>query len=339
MMKAVLLDAATLGDDLDLSALHQCFGQLQVHRTSSYDETAARLNGMEVVLSNKVLIDKAHLDATPSIKLIVVLATGYNCVDIKAASALGVTVCNIRDYSTPSVVQHTLLLILALLAKLPEHSRAIAAGEWQRSKTFSLLSPAMTELAGKTVLIVGYGVLGQAIAAVLDTMGAKVKVAIRPGSSEQFTGQQDNRVALDIGLAEADIVTVHCQLSEQTEHLFDTRRLALMKPTAVLVNTARGGIIDEQALAQSLLAGRLGGAGIDVLATEPPCNHNPLLQLLQAGPAPSSGKLSGMDKDINLIVTPHCAWATFETRCRLLGEAIKVVKAFEMGQAINQITL
>lgn len=279
MMKAVLLDAATLGDDLDLSALQACFEQLQLHHTSSYDDTQARLNGMEVVLTNKVLIDKTHLDATPSIKLIVVLATGYDSVDIKAASALGITVCNIRDYSTPSVVQHTLLLILALLAKLPARRRAVAAGEWQQSETFSLLSPTMTELANKTVLIVGYGVLGRAVAAVLEAMGAKIKIAIRPGNDEQFTGEQDNRVALDSALAEADIVTLHCQLSEQTLQLFDARRLALMKPTAVLVNTARGGIVDEEALAMCLLDGKLAGAGMDVLATEPPCNHNPLLQL------------------------------------------------------------
>jgi glycerate dehydrogenase len=348
-MKAVLLDADTLGNDIDLADLSACFDSLELHANTRSDETMQRLLNVDVVLTNKVVINKDHLDASPSIKLIVILATGSNCIDIQAASNLGVTVCNIRDYSTPSVVQHTLLLMLALLAKLPQHSRAIASGEWQRSDTFCLLSPSMTELAGKSVLIVGYGTLGQAVAHVLRAMGAKIQVAIRPGSSERFSGKQetferDGRVPLDKALADADLVSLHCQLSEQTESLFDAQRLALMKPSALLINTARGGIVDEQALANALLKGRLGGAGIDVLETEPPRDSNPLLDLI----ADNKAVLQRENKteqvaerlpaeDINLIITAHCAWATKETRCRLIAAAVKVVLAFKAGQPINQL--
>ena len=348
-MKAVLLDADTLGNDIDLAGLSTCFDSLELYANTCSDDTMQRLLNVDVVLTNKVVINKVHLDASPSIKLIVILATGSNCIDIQAASNLGVTVCNISDYSTPSVVQHTLLLILALLAKLPQHSRAIASGEWQRSDTFCLLSPSMTELAGKRVLIVGYGALGQAVAHVLRAMGAKVKVAIRPGSNERFTGEQeaferDGRVPLDKALADADIVSLHCQLSEQTESLFDAQRLALMKPSALLINTARGGIIDEQALANALLKGELGGAGIDVLETEPPHGSNPLLDLIADNKAvlQREKKTAQVRKqlpaeDINLIITAHCAWATKETRCRLIAAAVKVVLAFKAGQPINQL--
>lgn len=348
-MKAVLLDADTLGNDVDLADLTACFDSLELYANTGSDETMQRLINVDVVLTNKVVINKDHLDASPSIKLIVILATGGNCIDIQAASQLGVTVCNIRDYSTPSVVQHTLLLILTLLAKLPQHSRAIASGEWQRSDTFCLLSPSMTELAGKMVLIVGYGALGQGVANVLRAMGAKVKIAIRPGSSEQFTGEQDafeqdSRVPLDTALANADIVSLHCQLSEQTESLFDAQRLALMKPSALLINTARGGIVDEQALANALLKGKLAGAGIDVLETEPPRGSNPLLDLVTDNKAVlqrenKTGQVTERlpSEDINLIITAHCAWATKETRCRLITAAVEVVMAFKAGQPINQL--
>ena len=310
-MHAVFLDHASLDlGDLDLSPLQQCFASLQLHEQSSPDQVSTRLQSASVAISNKAPLTAASFAANPQLKLVLVAATGTNNVDLAAAQAHGVTVCNCRAYGTPSVAQHTLLLLLALATRLTDYQQAVGDGAWQQASQFCLLDFPIMELQGKTLGLLGHGELGSAVGKLAEAFGMRVLLGQLPGRPAQT-----NRLSLDELLPQVDALSLHCPLTEQTRNLIGARELALMKPQALLINTARGGLVDEQALADALRAGQLGGAALDVLSEEPPRHGNPLL----AADIP------------RLIITPHNAWASREARQRIVSQLAENATAFFAG--------
>lgn len=309
---AVFLDHHSLDlGDLDLSTLEQQFDSLQLHAASAAEQISERLQGASVVISNKVMLDAAALAANPQVKLILVAATGTNNVDLAAARAQGITVCNCQGYGTPSVAQHTLALLLALATRLCDYQQAVKDGAWAKASQFCLLDFPIVELEGKTLGLLGHGELGGAVARLAEAFGMRVLSGQIPGRPARA-----DRLALDELLPQVDALTLHCPLNEQTRHMIGARELALLKPGALVVNTARGGLIDEQALADALRSGHLGGAATDVLSVEPPVNGNPLL----AADIP------------RLIITPHSAWGAVESRQRIVGQLAENAQAFFAGQ-------
>ncbi|QXI42821.1 2-hydroxyacid dehydrogenase [Pseudomonas wayambapalatensis] len=309
---AVFLDHHSLDlGDLDLSALEQQFDSLQLHAASAPEQVSERLQGASVVISNKVMLDAAALAANPQVKLILVAATGTNNVDLAAARAQGITVCNCQGYGTPSVAQHTLALLLALATRLCDYQQAVKDGAWAKASQFCLLDFPIVELEGKTLGLLGHGELGGAVARLAEAFGMRVLSGQIPGRPARA-----ERLALDDLLPQVDALTLHCPLNDQTRHMIGARELALLKPGALVVNTARGGLIDEQALADALRSGHLGGAATDVLSVEPPVNGNPLLHA-----------------DIpRLIITPHSAWGAVESRQRIVGQLAENAQAYFAGQ-------
>lgn len=316
-LHAVFLDLASVDrGDLDLSPLHHAAAPWTTFPQTPPGLTAARIGEAVVAVTNKVVIDSAVLAACPSLRLICIAATGTNNVDLAAARGRGIAVCNVTGYATASVVQHAFALILALTTRLAEHAAAARDGRWAASDLFCVLDFPFRELAGKTLGIVGYGELGRGVARVAEAFGMTVLIAQRPGGPPQ-----EGRLPLDELLARSDVVTLHLPLADNTRGLIGARELALMKPDALLIDTARGGIVDEAALVEALRCGRLGGAGVDVLAVEPPRGGNPLLD----------------DPPPNLIVTPHVAWASREARQRLIEEVALNIRAFSEGHERNRV--
>jgi glycerate dehydrogenase len=300
-MKAVFLDADTLGEDVDLSPIEKVTGDLVLHGRTTAARVQERIRGFDTVLVNKVVLTRAHFEACPELRTIAVVATGLNNIDRQAAGEHGITVLNVTNYGRSTVAQHTMALILALATRLLDYDRDVRAGRWADSDMFCLMDHPIMELEGRTLGIVGYGDLGKGVAARAQAFGMNILLGARPG---QPTGERDgiSQVAMDELLKRADVVSLHCLLTEETRHLIGARELAMMKPGALLINTSRGGLVDEQALADALRKGTIAGAGFDVLTEEPPRNGNPLL----AGDIP------------NLIVTPHSAWASREARQRIV---------------------
>jgi glycerate dehydrogenase len=316
-MLGVFLDRDTVDrSDLDLAALLGVLPDWRLHNYTRPEQLAERLAEATVVVSNKVRLDAAAFAAAPQLRLVCVAATGTNNVDLDAAQRHGITVCNVRGYATPAVVQHVFTLILALTTRLPEYQRDVASGRWQASPYFCLLDHPIRELAGRTLGIVGYGELGSAVAQVAAAFGMSVLIAQRAGGAAQA-----DRIALSELLPQVDVLSLHCPLTPLTRGLIGARELALMKPDALLINTARGGLVDEAALAVALRSGKLGGAGIDVLSEEPPHHDNPLL----AARIP------------NLIVTPHIAWASREARQRVIDAIATNIRAFLAGTPVNVV--
>ncbi|MEH6471965.1 MAG: 2-hydroxyacid dehydrogenase [Halopseudomonas sp.] len=320
-MKAVFLDMASLDrEDLDLSPLQQHCTLLSLYPATSPEQLDDHLAGAEVAIVNKVVLDAQTLAKHRQLKMICIAATGTNNVDLEAAQKLGICVCNCQGYGTGSVVQHTISLMLALATRLADYSAAVQRGDWQRSEQFCLLDYQIMELAGKTLGIVGYGELGQGVAKVAEALGMSVLIAARPGS-ETRAEPAEGRVELSALLPQIDVLSLHCPLTEQSRNLIDADALALMKPSALLINCARGGIVDETALADALRSGKLAGAATDVLAVEPPHDGNPLLQT-----------------DIpNLIVTPHSAWGSVEARQRIVAQVGDNIAAFKAGAPVRQV--
>jgi glycerate dehydrogenase len=312
----VFLDRGSVGGaDVDLSPLTNVLPEWHYHEATQADEVADRIRAADVVVTNKVLLGGDALAQAPRLRLICVAATGTNNVDLEAAARLGIQVCNVRGYATASVTQHVFALLLALTTRLIEYRDAVTAGRWQRSGQFCLLDYPIAEIADRVMGIVGYGELGQSVARLAQAFGMRVIMTGRPGT------EADGRVPLDELLREADVVTLHCPLTPQTRNLIGARELGLMKRSALLINTARGGIVDEAALADALLRGTIAGAGVDVLSVEPPAAGNPLL----AQPIP------------RLLVTPHIAWASREARQRLLDETGENIRCFLAGRPRNLI--
>jgi len=311
-MRATFLDYATVSfnDDLDPAGLRHAMPQLELRPQTAQADVAAAIDGAEIVLVNKLRLTRDIIDRTPTLKLIALSATGTNNIDLDAARERDVAVCNLRDYCTASVVQHVMGTLLLLTHKLREYDALVRSGAWQRGENFCLLDYPIRELTGRKLGIVGYGTLGQGVAHAARTFGMEVLLANRPGGMP-IAG----RVELDELLPQVDVLSLHCPLTPATDGLIGARQLARMKPDAVLINTARGSLVDSAALAAALRAGRLGGAAIDVLPQEPPVAGNPLL----AGDIP------------NLIVTPHIAWAAREARQRCLDEMAANVEDFRRG--------
>jgi glycerate dehydrogenase len=313
----VLLDLATIDrGDVDFSPLRSVCDQWEMHERTSPEETGARIADAELVVSNKVVLDRGLLESAPELKLVCVAATGTNNVDLQAAQELGIAVTNVTGYATPAVIQHVFVLMLAHATRLLEYRQAVLDGAWARSEQFCLLDYPIRELAGLTLGIVGYGELGRGVAKIAEAFGMAVLVAQRPGGPTEH-----GRVPLTDLLPQVDVLTLHCPLTETTRNIIDAEELALMKSDALLINTARGGVVNEQSLADALLRGVIGGAAVDVLTMEPPRDGNPLL-----------------DPTVpNLIVTPHTAWASRECRQRLVAEVAQNILAFTKGLKRNRV--
>ena len=317
MSHGVVLDLASIDrGDIDLSPLRSVCERWEIHPHTASEDTRRRIRDAVVVVSNKVVLDRGLLQSAPRLELVCVAATGTNNVDLQAAQELDIAVANVTGYATPAVVQHVFALMLALATKLFEYHRGVFEGAWADSEHFCLLDHPIRELAGRTLGIVGYGELGRAVAEVAAAFGMAVLVAQRPGGPAQA-----DRIQLAELLPRVDVLTLHCPLIESTRNLIGADQLGLMKPDAFLINTARGGIVDEKALADALRMGAIGGAAVDVLTTEPPRDGNPLL-----------------DPSIpNLIVTPHTAWASRECRQRLVLEVAENIRAFSQNRVRNRV--
>lgn len=315
--RAVFLDLSPLDQgDLDLAPLRSAFSELVCHAQTSETQIIDRLQGADIAIVNKVALSDATLAACPDLKLILVAATGVNNIDLAAAKQRGIIVSNCQAYGTATVAQHTLMLLLALATRLPDYQGAVARGRWQESGQFCLLDFPIVELAGKTLGVLGHGELGSAVARLAEALGMRVLTGNLPGRPSRA-----DRLDLDELLPQIDALTLHCPLTEQTRNLIGTRELQLMKPSAFIINTARGGLIEEQALADTLRSGHLGGAATDVLISEPPSNDNPLL----AADVP------------RLIVTPHSAWGSREARQRIVGQLCENAEAFFAGAPKRQV--
>lgn len=319
MKPAVFLDTASLDQgDLSWDGLTRALPGLTGYESTRPDQTLDRCRNAEIIITNKVVLDAGILEQLAALRLICVTATGTNNIDLNYCAEHGIAVCNVRDYATASVVQHVFTLILALTTRLTLYRAAVAAGDWTRSSQFCLLDFPISELAGKTLGVIGYGVLGKAVAEVASAFGLKVIVAQRPGSKHCHEG----RVPLHELYARADIISLHCPLADNTRGLISAESLSQMQDHALLINTARGGLVDESALALALREGHIGGAGLDVLSQEPPPADHPLLA-----------------KDIpNLLITPHIAWASRESRQRLLDQVGDNIMAYLNGQPQNVVT-
>jgi len=318
-MRGVILDCDSLGpDDLDFSALYDLPVSWTVYGNCPASEVVERIGDAEIVMTNKTAVDAATLSQAPNLKLITLPATGTNVVDLVAASEQGVMVCNAVNYGTASVVQHVWALILALTTNLQSYSRGVMDGSWGESEMFCLLQYPVRELEGKTLGIVGAGDLGRGVAKIAQAFGMQVIFAALP---ERNHLDDLPRLALHELLPRVDILSLHCPLTPQTKGLISSAELALMKTSALLINTARGPLIDEPALKQALVKGEIAGAGLDVLSAEPPVGGNLLID--NAVP--------------NLIITPHSAWIAAESRQRLMGQMVENISAFLEGKALRRV--
>ncbi|APX93105.1 glycerate dehydrogenase [Halomonas sp. 1513] len=312
-MKAVILDAATLGDDIDLTPLREQVDSLEVHAITPLEQRLERLAGARIAIVNKVVLDAELLEQLPALELICVLATGTNNIDMAAAERHGIEVRNVSAYGTASVAQHTLMLMLALANRLPLYQREVAAGDWGDSPIFCLMSHRTLQLAGKQLVIVGQGELGSRVAQLAEAFGMQVTFAARPGNEAN-----DRRPGLADLAPSADIISLHCPLTDDTRGLIDAAMLARMRDDALLINCARGGIIDEAAALAALRDGTLGGLGVDSLPVEPPRDGHPLI--------------SASGEPLNLIVTPHNAWITPEARANVVKLTVDNLCAWRAGR-------
>lgn len=314
---AAFLDFATVSrDDVDNSALLRALPDIQLYPTTTTDQLLDRVLNTEVLLINKIRLDAEVIAAAGQLRLICAAATGTDNIDLEAARARDIAVCNIRSYCTDSVAQHVFALILSLTHHLDGYQKLLREGAWRGSPQFCLLDFPIRELSGKVIGIVGHGELGSAVARIARAFGMHVLLAARPEADTRR-----DRLELQDLLHRVDVLSLHCPLTPQTRNLIAEPQLALMKPDALLINTARGALVDAQALVSALENGRLGGAGIDVLEREPPVSGNPLLDTALP----------------NLIVTPHIAWSAIQARQRALNEMAANVAAWQAGEARNRV--
>jgi glycerate dehydrogenase len=328
--RALFLDKASLyPDDLDFSELEKV-ADWQWFDNAHLDDIQHTLADADIIVSNKVVLDSAIIDRCEQLGLICVAATGVNNVDLKAAKRNEITVCNARAYATSSVVQHVFTLLLSLSRKLGAYQRSAHDRDWANSDFFCYFGEPFDDLGGKTLGVIGYGELGRAVAKVAACFGMKVLVArghheaissVSAATVSTGEGQAgaEQRVGLKTLLSESDVVSLHCPLTEKNHHLIDEQALSLMKPESILINTARGGLVDEQALLQALKERQIAAAGLDVLAEEPPSVDNELLHY----------------RTDNLIVTPHVAWASRSSRQRLVDEITENINAYLHGTPRN----
>jgi glycerate dehydrogenase len=309
-MNIVVLDGYTLNPgDLSWDALRE-LGSCEIYDRSAPDEIVPRSTSAEIVLTNKVKLNGEYISSVPTLKYIGVTATGYNIVDVAAARERKVIVTNVPTYGTQSVAQMTFALLLELTQHVGHHAQTVREGRWTRSPDFCYWDYPLIELDGLTLGIIGFGRIGKMVGQLAEAFGMKV-----------LTYSRKQPVAeMETLFRRSDIISLHCPLTPQTEHLVNEKRLAWMKPTAFLLNTSRGPLIDESALAKALNEGRIAGAGLDVLAVEPPTADNPLLRAK------------------NCLITPHIAWATRAARSRLMEAVVENLRAFLAGESKNVVT-
>jgi len=315
-MRGVFLDLDTLHpQDLDLQALRDCLTEWSFFDQTSSQQVADRIAGAQVVVTNKVRLTAEQMHNAGTLRLICVAATGTDNIDLTGARQADIVVSNARDYATASVAEAVFALLLTLTRQLDSYRTKVAAGHWSQSPHFCLFDTPIEELYGKTLGIVGYGVLGRAVAQRAEAFGMHVQVAQR-----LYGDPLDGRVPLAELLATSDVISLHCPLSDVTRHLIGPVQLQAMKRSAILINTARGGIVDEVALVDALEQEWIAGAGVDVLSQEPPAASNPLINC----------------RSPRLVLTPHVAWASRSARQRLVGEIIENIKAFQRGEQRNR---
>lgn len=322
--KIVVLDGHTLNPgDLSWEPI-EALGDVTVHPRSTPAETVERAGDAEIIFTNKAVLDAETLGKLHALKYVGVLATGVNVVDLDAAKAQGVTVTNVPGYSSASVAQQVFALVLALTNRVAEHDRAVHDGQWVACADFSFTVSPLSELDGKTLGVVGLGDIGQRVARIGHALGMRVVAAARPGKPTGTINTDDGtpveRVGMEQVFAESDVLTLHCPLTDDTKHLVNADRLKRMKDSAILINTGRGPLVDERALASALETGEILGAGLDVLSSEPPRRDNPLLSCP------------------NCVITPHVAWATREARERLMGIAAENLRGFQRGEPVNVVS-
>ncbi len=314
MTNIVFLDRDTLQAEVRRPVFDH---QWQQYPASVEGDVVARLQDADIAITNKVPIRAAHLEQLPTLKMIAVSATGTDMIDLAACRTRGIVVSNIRNYSVVSVPEHCFTLMLALRRNLRAYMEDVDAGNWQKSSTFCLFDHPIGDLAGSQLGIIGYGALGQAVARLGRAFGMQVCVASRSSVSDPDV----QSMALDELLCASDVVSLHVPLTEQTRHMIGAKQLASMKRTALLINTARGGLVDEAALANALYSGVIGGAGFDVLSKEPPVPDNPLLNIHQP----------------NFILTPHVAWASAQSMQKLADMLIDNIEAYHAGTPNNLV--
>ena len=313
----VVLDGYTLNPgDLSWDAL-KALGNCTIYDRTAAADVVERCKDAEIVLTNKVLIREAEMEQLPRLRYIGVLATGYNVVDTAAAAARGIVVTNIPAYSTDSVAQMVFAHLLNIVNAVQLHTDSVRNGEWSSCADFSYMLSAQTELAGKTLGIIGLGNIGSRVARIADAFGMRV-VAKTSKRAEELPSYIEP-VALDQLLAESDVITLHCPLTHDTQRIINADTIARMKQGAILINTGRGPLIDEVAVAEALNSGKLRAAGFDVLAVEPALHDNPLLSAR------------------NAFITPHIAWATYEARVRLMNIMVQNIEAFLVGKVVNKV--
>ena len=314
-MKIIILDRASLGDDTPFSAL-QKFGKVEFYDSSNPEEAIARSRDADVIIINKVKVTRAIMESAPMLKLVCVFATGYDSIDIDAARELGIAVCNVPGYSTDSVTLFTISTVLALCSHLFEYNRFVRSGEYSNSGMPNRLTPVYHDLTGKTWGIIGYGNIGRAVGRVAEALGAQVIVNKRNPVSDATC------VDMDTLCRESDIITVHCPLNEGSRGIINEERIALMKPSVILVNEARGAVLDEEAVANAVEAGRIGGFGCDVYSVEPFSQDHPYDRI---------------KCNENVILTPHAAWGSYEARERCINIIAENIEAFTNNKILNRV--
>ncbi len=316
-MKAVFLDYVSLDqNDLNFKDLENIFDEWEIYPSTSSEQLLERIQNVDVIISNKVVVNAEAIQQCPNLKLILISATGTNNIDLVQAKKQGVVVCNCQAYGTSAVAQHTLMLMLNLATSFKQYERAVQNGDWNKASQFCLLDYPIIELEGKTLGILGYGELGKAVAKLAEAFGMKILVAALPNRPVQ-----ENRIPFNELLSQVDFLTLHCPLSTDTQNLIDAKAFDAMKHSAFLINCARGGIVNEQDLADALIAGKIAGAATDVLMVEPPKDGNVLLN----------------SEIPNLLITPHSAWGSVDARQRIVQQMVENVEAFKKGQPIRQV--
>ena len=314
-MRGVILDADSVGKDVDLSPITELLDDWQIYEYTLPSETSSRIADAQIVLSNKIPLNESNLKQS-KVQFISVMATGTNNVDLNFTKKQGITVSNAVAYATPSVVQHTITLILALSTNLPAYLGDVRRGAWQNSNVFCLLQHPIQEVSGKKLGIIGFGELGRAVAEASKGLGLDVIVSERPGEANRPGRREFNDV-----IAHADYLSLHCPLTDDNYHMIGPTVLSKMKPSAFLINTARGGLVDSSALLAALKSGEIAGAAVDVLDIEPPKNDESLI--------------TNFD---NLLVTPHNAWGAVESRNRLIEQMKENIEAYLANQPKRQVT-
>ena len=317
-MKLVVLEKVSLGTDLDIS-FYDDFGDVVYYENTAADEVAERVTDADIIIANKAPLNDATIGRAKNLKLICETATGYNNVDLEFCKAHGIQVTNVMGYSTPVVAQHTFAMALYLLEKLPIYDTYVKNGEYAKCPIFTCFEPFFTELEGKTWGIIGLGNIGKKVAQIAKAFGCRV---IYYSASGNNTNTDYERVDFDTLLAETDILSLHCPLTDRTQNIINAEALSKMKKTAILINVARGPVVDEQALYDALVNRTIAAAGLDVLVKEPIAADNPL------------GKIKDSTK---LLITPHMAWGSHEARERCAKEVYQNIKSYLNGQERNRV--